>query len=184
MAWPERSRRLLWWRCFSIAVFYCGGAGASGRGRGADDNQQALRIIFEPGLNMNTVDPEIDVAFGREVALAPAGVLLRPGLLEAPNGRGRKPAGVLAKRGNQMHFPLGQVSARVDSVMFHRPSDREPLTTFGYRAHLRRPMAPAVPYRGTKCSAVIWLPKVAAPWSGGWWQLERRSSGWQGQAGS
>src|SRR5262245_3051623 len=92
-------------QCFSIAVFYCGGAGASGRGRGADDDQQALRIIFEPGLNMNTVDPEIDVAFGREVALAPAGVLLRPGLLEAPNGRGRKPAGVLAKRGNQMHFP-------------------------------------------------------------------------------
>src|SRR5262245_57378391 len=34
-------------QCFSIAVFYCGGAGASGRGRGADDNQQALRIIFE-----------------------------------------------------------------------------------------------------------------------------------------
>src|SRR5262249_23930748 len=63
-------------QCFSIAVFYCGGAGASGRGRGADDDQQALRIIFEPGLNMNTVDPEIDVAFGREVALAPAGVLL------------------------------------------------------------------------------------------------------------
>src|SRR5262249_33781585 len=37
-------------QCFSIAVFYCGGAGASGRGRGAGDNQQALRIIFEPGL--------------------------------------------------------------------------------------------------------------------------------------
>jgi hypothetical protein len=28
-------------QCFSIAVFYCGGAGASGRGRGADDDQQA-----------------------------------------------------------------------------------------------------------------------------------------------
>src|SRR5215467_747911 len=43
--------------------------------------------------------------------------------------------------------------------MFHRPSDREPLTTFGYRAHLRRPTDMA--HRGTKCSAVIWLPKVS-----------------------
>jgi hypothetical protein len=29
---------------------------------------------------MNAVDPEIDVAFGREVALAPARVLFRPSL--------------------------------------------------------------------------------------------------------
>src|SRR5262249_59718253 len=28
-------------QCFSIAGFYCGGAGASGRGRGAGDDQQA-----------------------------------------------------------------------------------------------------------------------------------------------
>src|SRR5260370_26896850 len=39
---------------------------------GANNDQQALRIVFQPGLNMNAVDPEIDVAFGREVALAPA----------------------------------------------------------------------------------------------------------------
>jgi hypothetical protein len=37
--------------------------------------------MFEPRLNMNAVDPEIDVAFGRGVALAPAQVLFRPGLL-------------------------------------------------------------------------------------------------------
>ena len=24
--------------------------------------------MFEPGLNMNAIDPEIDIAFGREVA--------------------------------------------------------------------------------------------------------------------
>ncbi len=41
---------------------------------------------------------EVDVAFGREVALAPARVLLRPGILEAPVGRGRKAAGVLAEQ--------------------------------------------------------------------------------------
>jgi hypothetical protein len=57
--------------------------------------------MFEPRLNMDAVDPEIDVAFGREVALAPAHVLFRPGLLKAPNGRGRKPAGVFAKQCNE-----------------------------------------------------------------------------------
>jgi hypothetical protein len=68
---------------------------------GANNDQQALRIVFQPGLNMNAVDPEIDVAFGREVALAPAPVLFRPSLLETPYGRGRKPAGVLAKQRNE-----------------------------------------------------------------------------------
>jgi hypothetical protein len=38
---------------------------------------------------VNAVDPEVDVAFGREIALAPAGVFFGPGLLEASNGRGR-----------------------------------------------------------------------------------------------
>ena len=38
-------------------------------GCGSDDDQQALRGVFEPGLHMDAVDPEVDVAFGREVAL-------------------------------------------------------------------------------------------------------------------
>src|SRR6266542_4453105 len=58
-------------------------------GCGSDDDQQALRGIFETGLHVNAVDPEVDVAFGREIALAPARVLFGPGLLEASNGRGR-----------------------------------------------------------------------------------------------
>src|SRR4029077_14733277 len=37
----------------------------------------------------------------REVALAPAPVLFRPSLLETPYGRGRKPAGILAKQRNE-----------------------------------------------------------------------------------
>src|SRR5262249_13633386 len=56
---------------------------------GSDDDQQALRGVFETGLHVNAVDPEVDVAFGREIALAPARVLLGPGLLEASNARGR-----------------------------------------------------------------------------------------------
>src|SRR5258708_1070104 len=68
---------------------------------GANNDQQALRIVSQPGLNMNAVDPEMDVALGREVALAQARVLFRPRLLETPYGRGRKPAGVLAKQRNE-----------------------------------------------------------------------------------
>jgi hypothetical protein len=51
-------------------------------GCGSDDDQQALRGVFETGLDVNAVNPEEDVAFGREIALAPAHVLFGSGLLE------------------------------------------------------------------------------------------------------
>src|SRR5258707_422537 len=70
-------------------------------GCGSDDDQQALRAVFETGLHMNAVNPEVDVAFGREITLAPARVLFAPSLLKAPNGRGREPAGVPAEQCNQ-----------------------------------------------------------------------------------
>src|SRR6266545_1911400 len=70
-------------------------------GCGSDDDQQALRGVFETGLHVNAVDPEVDVAFGREIALAPARVLFGPSLLEASNGRGREPAGVPAEQCDQ-----------------------------------------------------------------------------------
>src|SRR4030088_905033 len=53
-------------------------------GRGADDHQQALRGLLEPGLHMDAVDPEVNVAVGREITLAPTRMLVRPGLLERP----------------------------------------------------------------------------------------------------
>ena len=70
-------------------------------GRGADDHQQALRGLLERGLHMDAVDPEVNVAFGREIALAPMRMLVRPGLLEPPDGRCREPAGILAKQCDQ-----------------------------------------------------------------------------------
>ena len=36
--------------------------------RRADDHEQALRIILKPGLDVDAVDPEVDVAFGGQVA--------------------------------------------------------------------------------------------------------------------
>src|SRR6266536_1267852 len=75
-------------------------------GRGADDDQQALRGVFEPGLHVDAVDPEVDVALGGEITLAPARMLLRPGLLEAPYGGSREPGRVLAEQRDQRLLEL------------------------------------------------------------------------------
>ena len=56
--------------------------------RRADDDQKALGILFKAGLDVDAVDPEVDVAFGREIALGPPGMLVRPGLLETGEARG------------------------------------------------------------------------------------------------
>jgi hypothetical protein len=69
--------------------------------RGADDDQQALGIGLKTGLHVDAVGPEVDVALGGEIAPAPAQVLVRPGLLEPSDGRGREPAGVLAEQGDE-----------------------------------------------------------------------------------
>src|SRR6266446_1513114 len=69
--------------------------------RSTDDDQQALRVVLEAGLHVDAVDPEVDVAFGREIALAPARVLVRPGVLEPSDGRSRESAGVLAEQRDQ-----------------------------------------------------------------------------------
>jgi hypothetical protein len=54
---------------------------------GADDDQKALGVRFKAGLDMDAVDPEVDVAFGREIALGPPGMLVRPGLLQSGDAR-------------------------------------------------------------------------------------------------
>jgi hypothetical protein len=61
-------------------------------GRGADDHQQALRGLLEPCLHMDAVE---------EIALAPTRMLVRPDLLEPPDGRGREAAGILAEQCDQ-----------------------------------------------------------------------------------
>jgi hypothetical protein len=38
----------------------------------------ALRIIFEPGLDVDAIGPDVDIPLGRQVAIAPAGVLVDP----------------------------------------------------------------------------------------------------------
>ena len=48
-------------------------------GGGADDYQQTLRVIFEPGLDVDAIGPDVDIALGGQVASEPAGVLVDPG---------------------------------------------------------------------------------------------------------
>jgi hypothetical protein len=46
--------------------------------RGADDDEEALRLRLHPGLEVDAVGPDVDVAAGREIAVLPALVLLLP----------------------------------------------------------------------------------------------------------
>ena len=75
-------------------------------GRGADDDQQALGGVLEPRLHMDAIGPEVDIMLGGEIALAPARMLLRPGLLEPSDGSRRQPAGILAEQRGQRLLEL------------------------------------------------------------------------------
>ena len=35
---------------------------------GTDDHQQALLVVLEPGLEVDAIGPEVDIALGREIA--------------------------------------------------------------------------------------------------------------------
>jgi hypothetical protein len=50
--------------------------------RGADDDEDALRIVLQTRLQMNAVGPDVDVALGGKVQLVPALVLVDPDLLQ------------------------------------------------------------------------------------------------------
>src|SRR5205085_2590220 len=64
----------------------------------ADNHEQALRIVLEPGLHVDAVCPEIDVALDRQIPLLPARVLVRPNVPEPCDGRGREPTSILAEQ--------------------------------------------------------------------------------------
>ena len=69
--------------------------------RGADDDQDALRLVLQTRLQVDAVGPDVDVALGRQVALAPALVFVDPDLLQSRDGRGRQARSILAEQGGQ-----------------------------------------------------------------------------------
>src|SRR3954466_151986 len=69
--------------------------------RRADDHQDALLGVFKTGLQVNAVGPHIDVALGRQIALAPVLVLVAPDLLQPRDGRSRQAWRILAEQGGK-----------------------------------------------------------------------------------
>ena len=108
--------------------------------RGANDDQQALRVVLQAGLHVDAVGPEVDVALGGEVALAPACVLVRPGVLEPTNGRGREPADVLAKQSQECLLEVaGRDALEVEDRNQHLEALRSP--RIGRQNRRRKPDA-------------------------------------------
>src|SRR5918994_4179303 len=66
--------------------------------RRADDHEKALGVILEASLHVNAIRPEIDIAFGGEIALRPTGMLLGPGVLKPRDRCGGQPTRVAAKQ--------------------------------------------------------------------------------------
>ena len=67
--------------------------------RGADDDQDALRLVLQTRLQIDAVGPDVDVALGRQVPLAPALVFVDPDVLQPRDRRGRQARSILAEQG-------------------------------------------------------------------------------------
>ena len=69
--------------------------------RGSDDHQHALGLRLHPGLKVDTVRPDVDVAPGGEIAALPALVVRLPFPGQARQDTGRKVRGVLPEQSRQ-----------------------------------------------------------------------------------
>ena len=58
--------------------------------RGADDDEDALRLALQTRLQVDAVGPDVDVALGRQVTLAPLLVFVDPDVLQPRDGRGNR----------------------------------------------------------------------------------------------
>ena len=67
-----------------------------------------------PGLEVDAIGPDIDVAPGRQVTLLPARVVVRPSLLQPRDDRGRQVGRVLAQQDAQRLLEItGRDAAQV-----------------------------------------------------------------------
>jgi hypothetical protein len=60
---------------------------------GTNHDQDALALLIEPGVEVDAVDPDVDVALAGEVASLPSLQFALPGLLQPADGRGRQAPG-------------------------------------------------------------------------------------------
>jgi hypothetical protein len=66
-------------------------------------------VVLEARFEMDAVGPHVDVALGRQIALAPQRMIVLPDLLQAADRRRRQPCGILAEQGRKR---IGKVAAR------------------------------------------------------------------------
>src|SRR4029077_14719531 len=69
--------------------------------RRADQHEDALLFVFEAGLEMDAIGPDVDVTLRRQIALLPRSVLVEPAVLQAADGGCRQPGGILAEQRSQ-----------------------------------------------------------------------------------
>ena len=67
----------------------------------ADDDENALRLVFQTRLQMDAIGPDVDIALGREVALGPSRIIVVPAFLQPTDRRRRKSWRILAEQGRQ-----------------------------------------------------------------------------------
>ena len=78
-------------------------------GRSTNDDEDALLLIFEPGLQVNAIRPNVDVALRRQIALLPLRMVVLPAVLQAADRGRRQSACVFAEQRRQR---LGEVAGR------------------------------------------------------------------------
>ncbi len=94
--------------------------------RRADDDEDALLVVFEAGLQVNAVRPDVDVALGREVALVPQRMIVLPAVLQPPIADADSPAASLpssaasASEKSPVEMPLRYRIGNSVSIDFER----------------------------------------------------------------
>ncbi len=100
--------------------------GAVALRRGSDEHQHALGLLLPPGLEVDPVGLDINVAPGRQISRLPASVLGLPLGREAPDDRGRQVWGLLAQQRRQGLLEItcrdaAQIQRRQQGVEVARP---------------------------------------------------------------
>src|SRR3954467_1589816 len=69
--------------------------------RRSDQHQDALLFVLEPRLQMDAISPDVDVALGRQIALLPRSVVVKPAVLQSADRGCRQSGSILAKQRRQ-----------------------------------------------------------------------------------
>ena len=129
---------------------------------GADNDQNALLFVFEPGLQVNAVSPDIDVVACRQIAPVPSGVLVGPDLLQPRDCRGRKTRCIRPEQGTER---FGEVAGRDALEVEDRQHD------------LQAPGAPCIGWQDCRCkSNAACIITVRCPVADTWLAHRNRSN--------